>query len=561
MNLLSSQFFLVTLVSLLAWPITASAVQHTKWTIHYVDNGTSKIETSRFSKSVDSPAELIETVTPQYIIEHEDPVDGPALHILSSTNLFEIEQLLERRNVLTEKLADAHLSLSREVTTIVSSGPSENRIDLVFMGDGYLLEQKEKFMADMKRLVDDLFTDDTFSAYLPLFNVHLVFEASQEEGIPRNNPGNTAYGLYRPGNTLRSIMPGNSGRIRAACRAAPDCDYPIVIANDPNYGGLGGEFAIATSSETSGTIVLRHELGHNFGRVGEEYDGGSYFGANHSSSLRGLKWKAWLTENETKIKAQPSVARFLGWPWHNLSNGDFIIDLNSNGQYDYASLRVSVSGIETPETLSVSLDGASLDFPSPNRNDRSFVNLFFDTGFAKGSHKVKFSENTKDGNNWVSSVAIHEYGAGYQFDPGYVGAYPVFDQGGNVSGYRSNHEACLMRNMNSRNFCVVCTENNWLQFFNRLDLIDSTNVIKNQNSYSASIDLLPLGQFRDSLVDGEYFLISWFQGQTEREDLRGKTTVSVEKLKGLKVKVEFKSQQIRSQDQKLLTQTHIFSKF
>jgi hypothetical protein len=51
------------------------------------------------------------------------------------------------------------------------------------------------------------------------------------------------------------------------------CDYPSIIGNDPFYGGLGGEFVIATESETSGTIVLRHEMGHNFISVGEEYDG------------------------------------------------------------------------------------------------------------------------------------------------------------------------------------------------------------------------------------------------------------------------------------------------
>jgi hypothetical protein len=46
-------------------------------------------------------------------------------------------------------------------------------------------------------------------------------------------------------------------------------DFPTLIGNDDYYGGLGGEFTISTRSLTSGTIVLRHELGHNLIYVGE----------------------------------------------------------------------------------------------------------------------------------------------------------------------------------------------------------------------------------------------------------------------------------------------------
>jgi hypothetical protein len=77
------------------------------------------------------------------------------------------------------------------------------------------------------------------------------------------------------------------------------CDFPSLIGNDDYYGGLGGEFTIATRSMHSGTVVLRHELGHNFISVGEEYDGGYvYSGCNAAQSLHNIKWKHWLTEPE-----------------------------------------------------------------------------------------------------------------------------------------------------------------------------------------------------------------------------------------------------------------------
>ena len=44
----------------------------------------------------------------------------------------------------------------------------QNRIDVVFMGDGYTAEERELHFADMERLVDDMWGDTTFASYLPL---------------------------------------------------------------------------------------------------------------------------------------------------------------------------------------------------------------------------------------------------------------------------------------------------------------------------------------------------------------------------------------------------------
>ncbi|KAF9355827.1 hypothetical protein BGX26_006075 [Mortierella sp. AD094] len=41
-----------------------------------------------------------------------------------------------------------------EVRKLVDSGPDKNRVTIVFMGDGYTLDEREKFFGDMKRLVN-----------------------------------------------------------------------------------------------------------------------------------------------------------------------------------------------------------------------------------------------------------------------------------------------------------------------------------------------------------------------------------------------------------------------
>lgn len=158
-----------------------------------------------------------------------------------------------------------------EIRPIRETGPSSNRIDVVFMGDGYMMDERAKHFEDMERLTDDMWGDVTFASFLPVFNIWALHEESAETGIGVNSqPRDTAYRLYRDGTQLRGIFPGNAQNARDNCALAPGCEFPSIIGNDPFYGGLGGEFVIATESLTSGTIVLRHEMGHNFINVGEE---------------------------------------------------------------------------------------------------------------------------------------------------------------------------------------------------------------------------------------------------------------------------------------------------
>ena len=58
---------------------------------------------------------------------------------------------------------------------IVNTGPADNRIDVVFMGDGYTAAERELHFADMERLTKDMFEGETFKSYLPLFNIVRFF--------------------------------------------------------------------------------------------------------------------------------------------------------------------------------------------------------------------------------------------------------------------------------------------------------------------------------------------------------------------------------------------------
>ena len=65
------------------------------------------------------------------------------------------------------RLSLSHDSLSLSDADLRCCG-RQNRIDVVFMGDGYTEEERELHFADMERLVDDMWGDTTFASYLPL---------------------------------------------------------------------------------------------------------------------------------------------------------------------------------------------------------------------------------------------------------------------------------------------------------------------------------------------------------------------------------------------------------
>lgn len=101
-----------------------------------------------------------------------------------------------------------------EIQKIVDGGDQANRIDVVFMGDGYSAAERDQFFDDIRRLTNDMFNGDTFRSYLPLFNIHAVHVESEESGIGYNGPKNTPFRLYRSAGQLRGISTGNASYAR-----------------------------------------------------------------------------------------------------------------------------------------------------------------------------------------------------------------------------------------------------------------------------------------------------------------------------------------------------------
>lgn len=155
-----------------------------------------------------------------------------------------------------------------------SNGPSKNRLDIDFMGDGFVLDDQRQ--AQFDRYADSAMKfcqlQDFFKEYDAYINYWACNTASKDEGLTKDtgDPKDTA---------LRGRIEGGVYTIgdRASAFALLEDQYPD--AHDRLVVGIGNDFAnVATGG--GGVVAcaktmlsaVPHELGHAFGGLGDEYD-------------------------------------------------------------------------------------------------------------------------------------------------------------------------------------------------------------------------------------------------------------------------------------------------
>ncbi|WP_417525603.1 M64 family metallopeptidase [Marinovum sp.] len=198
------------------------------------------------------------------------------------------------------------------VTTVTNAGPSDNRVDIIMMGDGYTQAQIPGTYYDhIDDLLAYLFSGDPltepFNRYSSFFNVHAVEVVSNESGadIPPGTMVDTALNssYFFDGVTERLLYPDDalSDAALAAGLAGTGIDPEIrfVLVNSDKYGGGGGHYAAFAAGNSDAMEVAVHELGHSFVDLADEYGGsGAAPGsepseANVTLDSTGAKWARW----------------------------------------------------------------------------------------------------------------------------------------------------------------------------------------------------------------------------------------------------------------------------
>lgn len=165
---------------------------------------------------------------------------------------------------------------ANRVTPILSNGDSHEKVDLVFLAEGYTAAEQDKFVADAKRFMEALFKTPPYGQRKNDFNVWAVGCISEESGTDSSGKGvfkNTAFntGYYTFG-IDRYLTTRDMKSIRDAVWNVPT-DAIFILINADTYGGGGmyNFYACGTADHPKTPVVFTHEFGHSFAGLADEY--------------------------------------------------------------------------------------------------------------------------------------------------------------------------------------------------------------------------------------------------------------------------------------------------
>ncbi|MFJ7936408.1 M64 family metallopeptidase [Sporosarcina sp. NPDC096371] len=210
------------------------------------------------------------------------------------------------------------------------TGPPEERLNLIILGDGYREEEMEKFREDVDRNQNVQWSVEPFRSYRNYFNVYMVETPSKDSGIScdpndgnvrRDTVFNLQYANACPSDPLARGVTFGAGGAQARTNIITNYVAPLLgispkaqniqtlaIGNTTTYGGIGGVDATTTGGSPQGPLVSLHELGHSLGNLADEYayyDRGVPGGPNANSEPGSF--------HHTRLTSEEMVANATKW--------------------------------------------------------------------------------------------------------------------------------------------------------------------------------------------------------------------------------------------------------
>ena len=210
--------------------------------------------------------------------------------------------------------------------TVINNGASSNRVDMIFIGDGYTSSQiSTDYVNHIQGTLNHFFHSalgSPLGRYSSFFNVHRVNVISNESGADKPPQGifvDTALDAsYWWGGTERCLY-FNTTKANNAVAAALggtgiDTDDGMLLGtvNDSKYGGCGGQWGVYAGANAAAKEIALHEIGHSFARLADEYfytddhyDGPEPSQWNVTTDPDLGKWDRWLGYDDPETDIGP----------------------------------------------------------------------------------------------------------------------------------------------------------------------------------------------------------------------------------------------------------------
>ncbi|MBL1114547.1 hypothetical protein JK364_19420 [Streptomyces sp. 110] len=223
----------------------------------------------------------------------------------------------ERLTRAARSLSAKEAAADGQVGSVVDNGTTADKLDVVFIGDGYTSGQQEDFHADARSKWEQMSAVQPYASYKDLFNVWTVDAVSNQSGVS-GDPSkgvvkDTALGSYFWCDDIERLLCVDTAKVESYAAKAPQADLVVVLSNSTKYGGAGytltsqvgyDGIATAASDHPDSDQIAVHETGHSLGKLADEYfypEYGTYTGAEPGES------------NATKLSAAQLTAQQKKW--------------------------------------------------------------------------------------------------------------------------------------------------------------------------------------------------------------------------------------------------------
>ena len=278
------------------------------------------------------------------------------------------------------------------VHVIHKAGDDKENFVIVIMGDGYTLEEQDKFLQDAAEKARGMLTWSPYKEYSDRINIYAVQAVSNESGISEygGKSVDTYFHVAAYGKAL-GFTSGGTDKAKAL-RAELEESYLDAGANvgtihvlcnsEGSFGASQNSlFSFSANSEDNqnGT-VMAHEIAHSIGGLGDEYE--RYTNKPNTSDTTNpetIKWAKMLgfrgigvTQAGTETAFAPSrecMMRWLGQPFCEVCKMELAINLNNP---DYvsrpAAIYVADPEISIPHSKTGTLDRDSEKYRISEKN-------------------------------------------------------------------------------------------------------------------------------------------------------------------------------------------------
>ena len=156
------------------------------------------------------------------------------------------------------------------------SGDSKEKIDVVFVSEGYTASEMDVFEKDCYASINALKMYEPFTSMADRFNFIAVTAPSQQSGVSiphkdvwKNTVLGSSFDTFYSNRYLTTLHLKNLHDVLAGL----PYEHIIILANTENYGGGGiyNSYLMSAAHNEKCLPVVAHEFGHSFAGLADEY--------------------------------------------------------------------------------------------------------------------------------------------------------------------------------------------------------------------------------------------------------------------------------------------------